>query len=166
MVEYEDYFQRMEDRHRCMVDELSDRYYRNPTGMTGKQRMDEERDAMFWAKEAALRSAHERIVSSANRPMAPTASNTSRPAASSSGGSPGIDCAQLERESTLRIQQLEARMQSSGLCETYGIAIELGQIGDRMYSSCPILDPTGANLAAARQMMADGRSGQASTCSR
>lgn len=84
--------------------------------------------------------------------------NVARPAAT--------DCAQLERESVAQMQSLQARMGSAGLCSSYGLAIELGQIGERMYSSCPILDPTGANLAAARQMIADGRSGQSATCTR
>lgn len=86
---------------------------------------------------------------------------------SGSGGPlSGGNCSELQRQAESRMRQLQSRLQSAGLCESYRISEELGQIGVQMYSQCRILDPGGAALAAAQQMVRDGSQGQAQACTR
>jgi hypothetical protein len=77
----------------------------------------------------------------------------------------GSNCSEMQRDATQRMQQIQQRLQNSNsLCESYRLGQQLGEIGVQMYRRCPILDPGGTQLAAAEQMVRDGRRGQAQAC--
>ena len=111
---------------------------------------------------AELQSVRQQLQSG----VRPAGGGTSSSALGSSSSSvQGNNCAEMQRDATQRMQQIQQRLQySNSLCEKYRLAQQLGDIGVQMYSRCRILDPNGTNLASAEQMVRDGRQGQAQAC--
>lgn len=158
------YVQGMEEYPRCLHNER----VLQPLGAgtlswAEKERRNEEIDAIRDATFQEMSAVINRVRSSGTAAASGAGGAT---ASGPSGGSSGVDCAQLERDSMARMKSIEARMQGAGLCQSYKLAVELGQVGVEMYSSCRILDPSGEQLRAAHKMIQDGQEGQRNTCSR
>lgn len=155
----------MEEYPRCWHREnILDRLEAGTITFEEKLRLNEEHDRI-------LESTYDEISAVVTRLRSSPPPSTVQPVEASSPprSTPpsGVDCTELERQSTIRLREMQARMQrSEGLCDSYKAAVELGEIGTTLYSSCPILDPSGEQLRSARQMIEDGRAGQRAACAR
>jgi hypothetical protein len=159
------YVQAMEEYPRCWHREnILDRIEAGTITFEEKTLLNEELDAI---RDDIYQETSEVLAQLRDNPSALTDQAPESEGPDSTPPPNGVDCAELERESTSRLEELRSRLQQSeGLCDSYEGAIELGQIGVKMYSSCPILDPSGEQLQAAQKMIQDGRSGLQATCTR